>query len=123
MSNQTITVQGLYACAAVRDFEGAIDWYSKLIGRAPDDRPMPEMVQWRNLAAAGIQLWHEPEHAGHGRMTIVVPVMAQERARIEAAGIALPPDLTGPFGVIVELTDPDGNRIALAEPPKGFVNR
>lgn len=121
--SSAITVQGIYACAAVRDFEAAVTWYSALLGRAPDDRPMPEMAQWRNMGAAGIQLWHEPDHAGHSRMTIVVPVMAGERQRIEAAGIALGPDITGDFGIVVQAIDRDGNRITLAEPPKGFVNR
>lgn len=118
-----ITVQGIYACAAVSDFERALAWYGKLMGRQPDDQPFPGMAQWRNMGAAGIQLWHEPEHAGHGQMTIVVPDMEVEVARLAEAGIVAGPDLgSSAFGVIRQVTDPEGNRITLAEPPKGFVN-
>ena len=119
----SMTVQGLYACAAVRDFQVAVAWYTRLMGRAPDDQPMPGMAQWRNMGAAGIQLWEEAEHAGHSRMTIVVPVMADERRRLAAAGVALDEDVSGDFGIVAQLVDPDGNRITLAEPPRGFVNR
>lgn len=118
-----INVQGVYACASVHDFEASVRWYSKLMGRAPDDQPMAGMAQWRNMGTAGVQLWEDARHAGHSRMTIVVPVMTVERARLDAAGVLLGPDVSGDFGVVAELADPEGNRITLAEPPKGFVSR
>jgi predicted enzyme related to lactoylglutathione lyase len=121
--SQVITVQGVYACAVVSDFEAGLAFYSKLMGRQPDDQPFPGMAQWRNMAAAGIQLWEDAEHAGHARMTIVVPVVASERARLKAEGIEPEPDQVGDWGVVAQLEDPEGNRITLAEPPKGFVNR
>ncbi len=117
-----ITVQGLYACIALADFERGVGFYTTLIGRAPDDRPMPNMVQWRNLGGAGLQLWHEPENAGHTRTTIVVPVMETERQRLQAAGLHLGPDIPGDWGIVVPVTDPDGNQVTLAEPPKGFAS-
>ena len=116
----SMTIQGIYACIAVRHMDAAVQWYATLLGRAPDDRPMPQMAQWRNMGTAGIQLWDEPEHAGTSRITIVVPVMAVERQRLEQAGLSLGPDVSGGFGLIVQVVDPDGNRITLAEPPKGF---
>lgn len=116
-----ITVQGIYACFCVADFDAGVAYYTKLMGREPDDRPMPGMVQWRNMDRAGLQVWEDAAHAGHGRATIVVPVMAIERARLEAAGVTPGPDITGDFGVIVQLADPEGNQITLAEPPKGFA--
>ncbi|WEK04262.1 MAG: VOC family protein [Candidatus Devosia phytovorans] len=115
-----ITVQGIYACAAVRDFAAGLAFYTKLMGRAPDDQPFPGMAQWRNMGAAGVQLWESPDDAGHARMTIVVPVMAVERARLKAEGIEPEPDQVGDWGVVAQLIDPEGNRITLAEPPKGF---
>ncbi|HZY67633.1 MAG TPA: VOC family protein [Devosia sp.] len=123
MSNQSMTVQGIYACAAAADFERTVAWYSKFMGRAPDDQPMPGMAQWRNMGAAGIQVWYEPEHAGHSRLTIVAPDMTREHARLESDGISLGEVISGDFGKVAQLTDPEGNRIALTEPPKGFVNR
>lgn len=117
-----ITVQGIYACARVRDFDAALTWYTTLMGRAPDDQPFPGMAQWRNMGAAGLQIWEEPEHAGHARMTIVVPDMAAELERLTAAGITMGDDIGGGFGVVRQVSDPEGNLVVLTEPPKGFVN-
>lgn len=118
---KAIAVQGIYACIQLADFDAGLAFYTKLMGRAPDDQPFPGMAQWRNMNGAGLQLWHDAEHAGHSRTTIVVPVLSEERQRLEAAGITLGPDVTGDWGVVVPLTDPEGNQITLAEPPKGFV--
>jgi predicted enzyme related to lactoylglutathione lyase len=116
-----IAVQGIYACLAASDFDQSLAFYTTLMGRAPDEQPFPGMAQWRNMNGAGLQLWHEPENAGHNRTTIVVPVMAAERRRLEGAGVAVGPDVTGEWGVIVQVVDPDGNQVTLAEPPKDLV--
>lgn len=116
-----MTVQGIYACLAVADFERGVDFYIKLMGREPDDRPMAGLVQWRE--AGGLQIWHDAEHAGHSRTTIVVPVMADERRRLEAAGVTLGPDVQGDWGIIAQIADPDGNQVTLAEPPKGYMGQ
>jgi hypothetical protein len=118
--SKPMTIQGIYACMAVSDFAAGVDYYTRLMGREPDDRPMPNMVQWRK--GGGLQIWHDPDHAGHSRITIVVPVMAEERQRLEAAGLDLGPDFAGDWGIVAQLADPDGNAITLAEPPKGFVS-
>jgi predicted enzyme related to lactoylglutathione lyase len=116
-----ITVQGIYACMHVADWDGGLSFYTKLMGRGPDDQPFDGMAQWRNMGAAGLQLWHDPDRAGHSRTTIVVPVMATERSRLDAASIALGEDIAGDWGVVAQLTDPEGNQITLAEPPKDFA--
>jgi catechol 2,3-dioxygenase-like lactoylglutathione lyase family enzyme len=115
-----MSVQGIYACLAVADFDKSIDYYTRLMGREPDDRPMSRMAQWRNMNGAGLQLWHDEANAGHSRITIVVPVMATERSRLEAAGVTLGEDVPGEWGIVVQIADPDGNQVTLAEPPKGF---
>ncbi len=71
-----ITVQGIYATAMVRDFDAALSWYEAFMGRAADDQPFPGMAQWRNMGAAGLQLWQDDERAGQSRMTVVVPNLA-----------------------------------------------
>ncbi len=114
-----MSIQGIYACIAVSDFTAGVDFYIRLMGREPDDRPMPNMVQWRR--GGGLQIWHDPARAGHSRTTIVVPVMATERQRLEGTGMTLGPDVAGDWGIVVQLADPDGNQITLAEPPKGFA--
>ncbi len=120
-NNKPIAVVGIYAGIAVAQFEPAVVWYSKLMGRAPDDRPMPNLAQWRNMGKAGLQVWHDPDRAGRSLATIVVPVLATERERLAAKGISLVTEAEGDFGRVAKLRDPEGNEIALAEPPKGFA--
>ncbi|MGV3490370.1 MAG: VOC family protein [Devosia sp.] len=118
----TISVQGIYASASVKDFQAGLAWYTKLMGRPADDQPFPGMAQWRNMGAAGLQLWQDDARAGTGHMTIVVPVMEVEKRRLADAGLNVLEEASGDFGKIAHLVDPEGNRINIAEPPKGFVN-
>lgn len=115
---QPIRLKGIYACIAVADFDAGVDFYIRLMGREPDDRPMPDMVQWRR--GGGLQIWHDPAHAGHSRTTIVVENMSEERERLTALDLHPGPNASGDWGIVAQLTDPDGNQITLAEPPRGF---
>ena len=118
----SITVQGIYAGAIVADFAAGLAWYEKFMGRPADDQPFPGMAQWRNMGGAGLQLWQDDERAGKAILTVVVPDLAREQARLKAAGLPVGDLVSGGFGKITQLIDPEGNRIHLAEPPKGFVN-
>lgn len=53
-------------------------------------------------------------------MTIVTPDMATARQDITSASLDLGRDIQGDFGIVAQIDDPDGNRITLAEPPKGM---
>jgi predicted enzyme related to lactoylglutathione lyase len=119
--SRDMDVMGIYAAACVSDMERSVDWYSRLMGREPDDRPMPTLVQWRNPGAGGVQLFLDAERAGRSLITIVTPLMDKARAGLEAAGVVLGPDVRGDWGIIAQVNDPDGNRITLAEPPKVFA--
>ncbi len=110
-------IQGLYAAASVTDMERAEAFYTALLGCAPDDRPMDGLIQWRPFDDAGIQLFRDCDNAGHGSMTIVTPDMAAARTHLASNGLELGDDIQGDFGVIAQISDPDGNRIILAEPP------
>jgi predicted enzyme related to lactoylglutathione lyase len=120
---ENIALVGIYAAAIVKDFEAALDWYTTLMGRAPDDRPFPGMAQWRNMGAAGLQLWQDDERAGQAIMTIVVSDLEAEKARLTPAGFRFENEATGDFGAVAQIFDREGNRINLTQPPKGFVNR
>ena len=113
-----MNIQGLFAAASVADMERAEAFYTALLGRGPDDRPMDSLIQWRPLDGAGIQLFHDADKAGNSSMTIVTPDMAAARSELASNGLELEDDVQGDFGVIAQISDPDGNRITLAEPPR-----
>jgi hypothetical protein len=58
-------ILGIFAVACVSDMERSVEWYARLIGRAPDDRPMEGLVQWRSSNGAGLQLV-----VGHGKSDV-----------------------------------------------------
>jgi len=108
---------GLFAVSPVQDLAAALDWYTRLFGRGPDDRPIPDLAQWY-LDGFGFQVMRVPDHAGGGMATLVVADIEAERARLIAAGIESGPTVRGDFGAIAKLADPEGNRLTLAEPPR-----
>lgn len=110
-------IQGIYAALATADMERAEAFYTHLFGRAPDDRPMDSLIQWRDVAGANIQIFGDAANAGSGRLTIVVPRMEQARMSLEEIGASPTGEAEGDYGKIAEIADPDGNRITLAEPP------
>jgi predicted enzyme related to lactoylglutathione lyase len=113
-------IRGIFAVACVADMERSVGWYSRLIGRPPDDRPMEGLVQWRTSDSAGLQLVLDGEKAGSSLVTLVTPEMDAARERLAAASLQLEPDIQGDFGIIAQISDPDGNRLTLAEPPRGM---
>lgn len=111
-------IEGLYAAVSVSDMDRAETFYTALLGRGPDDWPMDGLIQWRPFDNAGIQLFHDAENAGHCSMTIVTPDMAVARDRLASNGLELEEQYEGDFGIIAHISDPDGNRLNLAEPPR-----
>lgn len=111
-------ILGLFAAIPVTDMDRAERFYAALFGRAPDDRPMDGLVQWRPFNDAGVQLIRDADGAGHGSLTIVTPDMATAREDLAANDLELEDDVQGDFGIIAQISDPDGNRITLAEPPR-----
>ncbi|WP_426701509.1 VOC family protein [Rhodanobacter sp. Col0626] len=113
-----MNIQYVYAAAYVRDMDSSVAFYTRLLGREPDDRPMESLVQWRGFGEAGIQLFKDAAKAGSSRMTLVIPDLAKTKADLENAHIELAHIQEGEFGKVAQVTDPDGNMITLAEPPK-----
>lgn len=112
-----MNIQGLYAAVSVSDMDRAETFYTSVFGRDPDDRPMDGLIQWRLFDNAGFQLFHNADQAGYGAITIVTPDMTTTRRVLAERGLELGDDVHGDFGVIAQISDPDGNLLTLAEPP------
>ncbi|MDF0700452.1 VOC family protein [Rhizobium sp. MC63] len=115
-------IQGIYAALATASMDIAEKFYTQLFDRKPDDRPMNGLIQWRDVAGANVQIFHDKENAGSGRLTIVVPKMDKARKSLEEIGVKLTGESEGDYGRIAQIADPDGNRITLAEPPSRPFN-
>lgn len=111
-----MTVQRLLAQMTVTDLGVAEDWYAALFGGGPDDRPMEGLLEWHLGESFGVQVFAEPDRAGRSAMVLDESDLDGFVARLDAAGIAYegPTDVTA--SKVVQLADPDGNRIVLSGP-------
>ena len=111
-------LQRVFAVIATADLDRAERFYTALTGRAPDDRPMDGLLQWRGPDAAGLQVVLDLSKAGNSMATLIVPDMSTARAALRSAGLTLGPDIHADQSTIAQIDDPDGNRLTLAEPPR-----
>lgn len=107
----------IYTALLTADLAAAEGWYTKLLGRGPDHRPMDTLVQWELFDQGGLMLSDSDEIAGQGVIFLYVDDLVAERCRLKGLGIALGDDIPGDYSTLAQLHDPDGNLITLATPP------
>ncbi len=112
-----MNLQKIYTSLLTADLAAAEAWYTKLLGRRPDHRPMDSLVQWELFGQGGLMLSDSEEIAGEGVMFLYVRDLAAERRRLRDLGITLGEDIPGDYSTLAQLRDPDGNLITLASPP------
>ena len=88
-----MNLQRIYTALLTADLAAAEGWYTKLLGRGPDHRPMDTLVQWELFDQGGVALSTDELIAGGGAMFLVVDDVAAERRRLQGLGIVLGDDL------------------------------
>ena len=76
---------------------------------------MAGLVEWHHGADAGMQLWQDAANAGHGTLTLLVSGIAEEHARLLAAGLEPGAVEPGDKISLIRLRDPDKNLVVLAQ--------
>jgi catechol 2,3-dioxygenase-like lactoylglutathione lyase family enzyme len=112
-----MTPQKIYTALLTSNLAAAEGWYTKLLGRGPDNRPMDTLVQWELFDQAGLMLSDSDEIAGKGVMFLYVDDVAAGRRRLQSLGIRLGDDIEGDYSTLAQVHDPDGNLITFASPP------
>lgn len=110
-------LQKIYIALLTADLAAAESWYTKLLGRGPDNRPMDTLVQWELFDQCGLALSSDGEIAGRGVAFLYVHDVAVERRRLQGLGIMLGDDIEGDYSTLAQVRDPDGNLLTLATPP------
>ena len=110
-------LQKTYSALLTADLAAAESWYTKLLGRGPDYRPMKTLIQWDLFPQGGLQLATDDNLAGNGALFLIVGDIATERRRLKDLGISLGDDDQGDYSILAQVRDPDGNQITLATPP------
>jgi catechol 2,3-dioxygenase-like lactoylglutathione lyase family enzyme len=106
----------ILAQSTVSDLTAAERWYTAVLGRGPDATPMPGLLEWYVGETAGLQVWSEPDRAGRSTMVLGTDDLDAFTAALVAAGIDHPDVVPGGGGHILQLADPDGNRVVIAGP-------
>ena len=111
-------ITDLFAGVPVSDLDAGSDWYTRFFGRPPDSRVGDEVL-WEIDEHATLFIEPNAAQAGAGRITFAVAGLDALLGRLVAQGIEHEPIETYSNGVRhVNVPDPDGNVIAVAEPPE-----
>jgi catechol 2,3-dioxygenase-like lactoylglutathione lyase family enzyme len=112
-----MNLQKTYTSLFTTQLAAAERWYTKLLGRGPDNRPMKTLVQWEFSDLSGLAVSSDDEIAARGAMFLYVDDVAAERRRLKELGIEIGDDIEGDYSTLARVRDPDGNVLMLASPP------
>jgi glyoxylase I family protein len=108
----------VFAGIPVADVDAALDWYGRLTGRVPDLVPNETEAAWSLSGTGWIYIVVDADHTGSGLITLLVDDLDSLVAELAERGITSGPVETIGSGVRrTLLTDPDGNRIKVGQPP------
>jgi catechol 2,3-dioxygenase-like lactoylglutathione lyase family enzyme len=112
-----MTVNLLFAGTAVADFAASLAWYQRFLGRPPDFFPHEREAVWQVTDTGWIYIVDDAARAGGGLLTLMVDNLELRIDEIARRGIEV-----GEIAWVVPestrsawITDPEGNRIQLAE--------
>ncbi len=110
-------VTHVFAGIPTADYEAAVSWYERLLGRPPDGFPKQEEAVWHLSSTGSVHVVRDARRAGNALVVLLVRDLEALAEGLRQGGIAVPPIDTVP-GVVrrVTLTDPDGNTVSLGEP-------
>jgi hypothetical protein len=99
----------------VADHAEAVTWYQKWIGRGPDVKPMEGVAEWQLAKNAWIQVFVDPESAGHTTIVVGVADIDTQRAACTAANVVVGDVSDYGFVKTAEAVDPAGNKILFVQ--------
>jgi catechol 2,3-dioxygenase-like lactoylglutathione lyase family enzyme len=106
-----MSVTHLFAGIPVSDYDAAVAWYERLLGRPPDVLPKDGEAMWHVSAAGSIYVVADAARAGNALVTIAVDDLEDRVAGLAA----IEPGPGGMPTAVVE--DPDGNRLQVFADP------
>lgn len=109
-----MSIDYVLAVVPVSDLEKSSRWYESLFGRAPDNNPMPTLVEWQLLPGAWVQVFADTERSGTGLLNFAVDDLDAHIGEIERRGVEPGQIIEANKGVrLSTVRDPDGNTIRL----------
>jgi predicted enzyme related to lactoylglutathione lyase len=113
-----LAVNQIFAGIAVADYDAALDWYERFMGRPPDLVPHAKEAAWQVTETGWVYISSgDASGQGAGLLTLMVDDLEDRVAGIAGRGIE-----TGEIEWVVPgevrsvwTTDPEGNRIQLGQ--------
>ncbi len=105
----------VFAGLIVADRDKAAAWYARLFGLPADMLPNDAEATWQLANEASLYLLADPGRAGQSVLTLIVPDLDAELARMAAEGITPTRIDVMQAGRKCVIEDPDGNEIAFAQ--------
>ena len=106
----------VFSGVPITDLAAARDWYTRLIGRAPDIPVNETEDMWGLTDTAFLYIVRNPGRAGGSIVTMAVADLEASVAEAAARGVhGGPIEQVGTSGRKALFTDPDGNEIAFVQ--------
>jgi glyoxylase I family protein len=109
-----MTIEHVLAVVPVTDLDRSRRWYEKLLGRAPDNKPMPTLVEWQVVPGGWVQVFDDEQRAGSTVVNVAVRDLDAHIEDLRRRGLEPGEIIEANKGVrLSALTDPDGNTVTL----------
>lgn len=109
-----MAVEHVLSVIAVTDIATASEWYGRLLGKEPTNRPMEPLAEWRVTATGWVQVWVDAERAGKSALNLAVGDLPSHLAELAERGIECGEIQIVNKGVqLASTADPDGNAVTL----------
>jgi glyoxylase I family protein len=109
-----MSIEHVLAVVPVTDVERSRRWYETLFGRAPDNNPMPNLVEWQVVPGGWVQVVEDDEHAGSTVVNFAVQDLDAHIGQLKHRGLEPGEVVEANKGVrLSTLADPDGNKVWL----------
>ncbi|WP_127956647.1 VOC family protein [Serratia microhaemolytica] len=115
MSNNNFT--SVFSVLHVNDFDAAVEWYVKWLGRKPDVTPDEGIAEWQLTENAWIQVSMAPEPNLAGKSFVVCGVrdIEVQRAICQDAGVSTSEIQDLGFIKLAQISDPAGNTVMFVQ--------
>ena len=113
-----MAVTYVFAGIPIAHRDAAAGWYERFIGRPPDLIPNDNEAAWRLTETGWIYIVVDEDRAGSALNTLLVDDLDAFLASLAERGITTSPVKTiGDAVRVTVVTDPDGNRLQVGQPP------
>lgn len=110
-----MAVTNALAGVAVRKLAVAIDWYGRVLDRAPDTQPMEGLAEWAFPSGGWLQVFEDETRAGRSSVTLVEDDLDARLADLAAKGVAVQSTSESDMVKVAIVRDPDGNLVVFAQ--------